>query len=520
MKNIYILLLILTTTIVNAGTKPIGVFLHAYSPDAPSEKIECFEFVRTENDSLGTRVYQPSGSSVVVSNYRNRGFILYPTASQISSQEVLDKILKTYESHVSNSPSTQPYLNPWIVKIRTNQNALSLQAQEIAKLPTITTLDGVNFNGCRVTKRNYDTVTIMHSNGIKTLKISDLSVDDKKKLKLESIPLSGLLQNDKIENNHQKPDAKKPENSEKKLTLIAEEKKIEQVEIDKSENIKSKSDYPLVLIPGGSFVMGRTSEDDPPFWTTKSQPALVNLSSFHIGKYEVTKEEWDKTRAWGLINGYSDICEGKGKGKNHPVQTVTWYDVVKWCNARSEADGLVPCYKELNSIYKKGIQNNLVCDWSANGYRLPTEAEWEKAARGGFNRRRYPWGDTISHKEANYESEPRYHYDVNPTVGYHPTYDDGIAPFTSPVGKFPANGYGIHDIIGNVDEWCWDWNARNPQSDGMRDPRGVAHGELRVCKGGTAVSPADFCRIADKGGWWPTERAVYTGFRIVKKSSP
>ena len=131
--------------------------------------------------------------------------------------------------------------------------------------------------------------------------------------------------------------------------------------------------------------------------------------------------------------------------------------MVKWCNARSEKEGLAPCYHTdvaRTAVYRTGrvdVTNDMV-NWSANGYRLPTEAEWEKAARGGLVGRRFPWGDQITHSLANYSSDSIYPYDTSPTRGYHPDYQAGGAPYTSPVGNFAANGYGLYDMAGNVYE--------------------------------------------------------------------
>ena len=163
--------------------------------------------------------------------------------------------------------------------------------------------------------------------------------------------------------------------------------------------------------------------------------------------------------------------------------------------------------------------NAPVVSWAANGYRLPTEAEWEKGARGGLVGKRFPWGDTITHSQANYFSVDGLSYDLSPTVGVHPTYAVGAEPYTSPVGSFAPNGYGLNDMAGNVWQWCWDWYGTYDTGT-PTDPRGPTSGSSRVFRGGGWSNRATNCRSAYRAGSDPDSGGGNIGFRLARSSVP
>jgi sulfatase modifying factor 1 len=277
-------------------------------------------------------------------------------------------------------------------------------------------------------------------------------------------------------------------------------------------DMSSDAGVTFAPIPGGTYQIGNLIGDSD---ITNAVSVAVTLSPYYMAVQPTTKAQWDIVRTWAASNGYSDLAVGAAKAANHPVQTVNWYDVVKWANAASEKEGLRPCYQVGGSVVRTGTSNAVTFDVSANGYRLPTEAEWEVAARGGLSGKRFPWGDTISHTQANYRSGTGYTYDLSGSVNdFHPTYKTGALPYTSPVGSFATNGYGLHDMAGNVWHWCWDWYA-TPYAGGA-DPLGAATGSLRVLRGGDWVNRPDSARSANRNFNSPPNAISSIGFRLAR----
>ena len=259
----------------------------------------------------------------------------------------------------------------------------------------------------------------------------------------------------------------------------------------------------FVQIKSGTFAMGSPASE-PNHEKDEGPQHKVTVSSFYMGKNEVTQKEYQEVMGTNPSHF---------KGDNLPVEYVSWYDAVEYCNKRSEKEGLTPVYK-INK--KKKDKNNLndfdekkwtvTMDKAANGYRLPTEAEWEYACRAGTTTP-FSTGDNVTTDQANYNG--KYPYHKNPKGEFR----DKLLP----VGSFKPNPWGLYDMHGNVWEWCWDWNG-DYSDKAQKDPDGSASGLNRVVRGGSFSTNAARLRSANRFSTHPFDGYYNIGFRVVRSS--
>jgi formylglycine-generating enzyme required for sulfatase activity len=252
----------------------------------------------------------------------------------------------------------------------------------------------------------------------------------------------------------------------------------------------------MVQIQGGTFQMG-SPENEPNHYNDETQHS-VTLTGFYMGKYPVTQEQYEAVMENNPSNFKTPVSPETSTA-NRPVEYVTWYDAVEFCNKLSEKEGLTPVYTITGRTPATGYpitDATVTPDWSKNGYRLPTEAQWEYACRAGTTTA-YNTGATISENTGWY-----YINSGNRTHN---------------VGEKTANAWDLYDMHGNVWEWCWDWYSSSYYSSSpAQDPTGAVSGYDRVRRGGSWGSVGQLLRSAYRSDGNPYGRYDSGGFRLVR----
>ena len=258
----------------------------------------------------------------------------------------------------------------------------------------------------------------------------------------------------------------------------------------------------MVWIPAGTFAMGSS------IWeyqrrSDETQHTVSISSPFYMDQTEITEGLWSSVAYWGLTNGsYTDLPIVWYNGiipntvSTTPMNNMSWYDAIKWCNARSVKEGRTPAYRVNGVIFREGTYflnsfTNVTCDWSANGYRLPTEAEWEYACRAGTTTEFYGGQATYDFYNNNLTLSP---------LGWYRYNSGTYGPYS--VGKKTPNAWGLYDTHGNVWEWCWDWYGAYEPSQ-TADPKGAQPTPsllYRVLRGGAWNTTDSACRSASRDG--------------------
>ncbi len=268
----------------------------------------------------------------------------------------------------------------------------------------------------------------------------------------------------------------------------------------------------MVLITGGTFTMGDLFREGESNETEHS----VTVSDFYLGKTEVTFDDFE---AFCTATGREKPSDsGWGRGKR-PVINVDWYDAVEYCNWLSQKANLTLAYtldksrKDPNNTNAADAKKWIVtCNLMANGYRLPTEAEWEYAAREGGKKIRFGNGKDIANpSQINFDATASYKKDYS-VVGEYRQKTVEVGSLNSP------NVLGLHDMSGNVWEWCFDWYETYP-SEGKTNPDGGTSGSLRVRRGGSWFDDPQDVRAADRSCVKPVNRDDIIGFRVARAVS-
>jgi formylglycine-generating enzyme len=291
----------------------------------------------------------------------------------------------------------------------------------------------------------------------------------------------------------------------------------------------------MVSIPAGTFIMG-SPESEPNrvggFWDLGAETQhSVTLSGFSMSKYQVTQAQWI------AVMGASEdqTIDFLGKGNNYPIYYVNWYDAIVFCNKLSIKEGLNPVYSiggktdptdwgTIPHLGNNASWDAVVMDTSKNGYRLPTEAEWEYACRGDYpnkatetNTKPFGIGDGTKMISGMANFDGWYPYDLDKSGNY-----DEIGTYlgkATPVGIYAANNYGLYDMHGNVYEWCWDRGNGRYSTESQTDPVGPDNDDsARVIRGGGFNSEGKYLRSAERGWTGSDGGGPDVGFRLVRSN--